>query len=294
MTWPLKAQPIRRPIDAQQEALLTEELDIVRGMPNGIAYYEDVIANKRLKPENPINSHVMWMLGKVESVRHHDPVRFKPGHVSLPDIDVDIEALFRGRLIQHIREKYGHDCVSNIVTFARMDGKAAVKEIFRILNPVSNSHELANLITSHMIDSAKISDVLEDIREDEPKYNAINYSIDNVAILRDEYYKEYRREFDIAIKIASTIKSKGKHAAGIVIANQPLSNVFPVHKDDKGNLVLALEMEYAEFAGAVKYDFLGVLALDKISAICRMINEGLMEPIINENDEEIEDVSEIF
>lgn len=144
-----------------------------------------------------------------------------------------------------------------------------------------------------MIDASKISDELQDLKEENPKYNTVNYNIDNVQIIRDEYYKEYKHEFDIAIKMASTIKSMGKHAAGIVICNQPLDTIFPVIKNEDG-LVLALEMEFAEYAGAVKYDFLGVLAYDKIGAIVDMINKNLKEPVIHDFDTTDIENSELF
>ncbi len=283
----------QKPTASTQIEFLEQELDIIEDMPNGIEYYTDTILNKELNPNNVMNSHVLWCFGKLNTVDPNKPVKFTPGHVSLPDIDVDIAAFFRKELIDYTRSKYGNECVAKIATFSRMDGKGAIKEVFRILNPVFNSHELANLITSHMIDASKISDELQDLKEENPKYNTVNYNIDNVQIIRDEYYKEYKHEFDIAIKMASTIKSMGKHAAGIVICNQPLDTIFPVIKNDDG-MVLALEMEFAEYAGAVKYDFLGVLAYDKIGAIVDMINKNLKEPVIHDFEAADIENSELF
>lgn len=204
--------------------------------------------------------------------------RLSEGHVSLPDCDCDIAIGFRENLIDYINQKYGENKVASIITFLRMDGKGAIKEVFRILG---QSFDIANEINKYMLPSEKIQDVLADIQEEEPNYGIINYCIDNVPEISN-YYKEYTKEFDIAIKIAKTIRSTGKHAAGIVITNSNLSESFPTKIDSKTHKkLLAFEMADAEYCGAVKYDFLGVAALEKIYIIEKMIDENLSMPIVN-------------
>lgn len=212
--------------------------------------------------------------------RFYSDARNTDNNISLPDIDGDFPISFREELIEFIKDKYGHDCVSNIITFGRMDGRGAIKEVFRVLNPVPNSFEMANVITDHMVDTAKVQDELEELKEDNPKYNVINYCIDTIPIVK-EYYDQFKNEFDIAIRLANTIRNEGKHAAGIVISPDPLDNWFPCKTDPKTNQkVLALEMEDAEYVGAVKYDILGVAAYEKIYKIIDMINNNLLEPVV--------------
>lgn len=201
---------------------------------------------------------------------------------SLPDIDCDMPISFREKLIQFTKDKWGKDQVSNIITFNRMDGKAAIKEVFKIMDPTDNAFEISGQITKFMVDTAKVQDVLEELKEDNPKYNVIQYCIDNIPKIK-EYYDEYRDIFDIAIKMAGTIKSHGKHAAGIVITSKPMWELFPVTFDgESGQMILALEMAEAEYCGAVKYDFLGVAAYEKIDQIQLMINNELVEPILDQ------------
>lgn len=190
---------------------------------------------------------------------------------SPPDVDVDFGISHREKMVEYVKEKYTKDCVANIITFGRLDGRGAIKEVFRVLGTVD--HEVVNVITSNMIDSGKISDILEDLKEDDPTYNVIRYCIDNDEKIED-FYNEYKREFDIAIKLANTIRTQGKHAAGVVISNSVLKNVIPVIPDPKtGEAIVALEMAHAEYCGAIKYDFLGVAALEKIGIIETLVNE---------------------
>lgn len=206
--------------------------------------------------------------------------RLAKGNVSLPDIDLDVPIGLRGSIIEYIKKKYGNDCVGHIITFLRMDGKMAIKEVFRVLDKHPKSYEIANNICSYMIETDKVQDELELEKEDNPDYNIINYCIDNIPKVA-EFYEEYTEEFDIAIKLSNSIKSTGKHAAGIVIASQPLEQLFPVALDKKsGEFLVALEMANAEYVGAVKYDILGVAAYDKMYSIDQMIEKGLTEPIV--------------
>ncbi len=206
--------------------------------------------------------------------------RLAKGNVSLPDIDLDVPIGMRHTIIQYIKDKYGHDCVGHIITFSRMDGKMAIKEVFAVLDKYPKVYELTNYICSYMIETDKVQDELEILKEDDPKYNIINYCIDNIPKIA-EFAKEYEEEFNLAIKLSNCIKNSGKHAAGIVIASQPLSTLFPISLDKKTNeFVVALEMADAESVGAVKYDILGVAAYDKMYSIDEMIENELLEPNI--------------
>lgn len=207
--------------------------------------------------------------------RFYSAARNTKEHTSLPDVDIDLPISFRSKLVEYVKEKYGKEHSSYIITFGRMDGKGAIKEVFRVLEPVAHAFEIANEITSNMVDTAKVQDILEDYKEDNPKYNIINYNIDHVPGI-EQYYNEYREIFDIAIKMASCIRNTGIHAAGIVISSDPIESYGPVLKDGDKN-ILALEMTDAEYCGFVKYDFLGVAAYEKIYHIENMIKNNLCE-----------------
>lgn len=212
--------------------------------------------------------------------RFYNDARNTKDHVSMPDLDMDVPISFRNRLIQHIKKSLGDKYVGFIITFNRLDGKGAIKEMFRIMEPVQNSFDIANMITREMVDTAKVQDVLADLQEDNPDYNIIQYNIDHVYRV-GQYYAQYKEVFDIAIKLGSSIRSTGRHAAGIVISDVPLAEAFPILYDkDSGEAIVALEMVDLEYCGGVKYDILGVAAYEKIDRIMDMINNNRDEPII--------------
>lgn len=204
--------------------------------------------------------------------------RLSGDHISLPDCDLDIPIDFREKIIEYVEQKYGPENVAHIITFSRLDGRGAIKEVFRVLKPVPRYFEVANQITSAMIETSRVQDILQDIIEDNPDYTIINYCIDHIPAIAS-FYEEYPKEFDLAIKLSKTITHTGKHAAGIVISNSPINETFPTKYDEKtGKKIVAMEMMEAEYCGAVKYDFLGVAALEKIDVITKMINKNLNEP----------------
>ena len=206
--------------------------------------------------------------------RFYSWVRNTPGNVSLPDCDMDVPISFRENIINYLKNKYGEDKIGYIITFARLDGRGAVKEVFRITEPVEGAFAIADAITKNMVDSSKVQDVLEDLKEENPDYNIIQFNIDHNPVVA-EYYKEYKDSFETAIKMASTIKSTGRHAAGIVITNEPIGNKLPIAFDkNSGEKIVAYEMADLEYAGGVKFDLLGVAAYEKIDQICSLINSG--------------------
>lgn len=200
--------------------------------------------------------------------------RLSADRVSLPDCDIDVEPWFREQIFEYLRTKYGLEKSGHIMTFLRMDGRSALKEVFRILQPVANSVNIADDITKNMVDTSKVQDILADIQEEDPNYTIIHFNIDNNDKIRGYYY-EYKDIFEKAIKLTNLIRTTGKHAAGIVIANQPLDNFIPVAYDtESGQATVALEMADAEYVGAVKFDILGVAAYEKISKIMDMVKNG--------------------
>jgi DNA polymerase-3 subunit alpha len=206
--------------------------------------------------------------------------RISKDRISLADIDIDMPISFREKMINYVKDRYGHDKVSRLITFIRLDGKGALKAAFRFLDPVADSFEVANDLTKSMIDATAVQDILQDIKQEKPDYTIIQYNIDTIPKISDAY-KEYKEVFDLAINISDTITTHGKHAAGIIISNDSMMNNYPCIIDENDNLILSLDMNDAEFCGAVKYDFLGVAAYEKIGKIIEMINNNLVSPNVN-------------
>lgn len=188
----------------------------------------------------------------------------------MPDADLDIPGYIRDPLKDHIRTLYGTEKVANIMTFQKMKGKAAIKEVFRIFGL---SLDVADSINKYMVDEAKVQDELQDIRETRPDYTIINYNIDHIGKV-EEYYKQYTKEFNLAIGLCNTIRSTGIHAAGILVANEAIEGICPLQYNKENDCsVAAMKMQDVETRGLTKFDLLSVEALAKISELVKEINE---------------------
>jgi DNA polymerase III alpha subunit len=218
--------------------------------------------------------------------RFYNSARNSAENISLPDLDIDVCPSFRQAMKQYIVEKYGSDKVASyIVTYARYDGKGAFKQVCRALGTLTP--EEVNDITKFMIDYARIQDELEDLKQEDPKYNTLRYNLDHVLAVQ-QLYEEYKEEFDLAVRISDTIYSRSKHAAGVVISPNNLNENFPIFIEKDGTKILGLEMEWAEYVGALKYDLLCVAAYEKIDKIIEMINTGSNEPVVGILEEDTE------
>ena len=202
--------------------------------------------------------------------RFYNEGRNTDDHISLPDIDVDVPAEHRDEVIDYIKQKYGYDNVSQMITFGRLQGRAALKEVLRINEAVSFSE--MNEITQSIPNEADISDQLELMEEK----SIIRWALINEANELNKWCKinddgtldgPLASLFDQAIKIEGTNKSQGKHAAGVIISKHKLANVCPMVKDKNGKLIAAFEMNDLESQGHVKFDILGIELLSKIMDI---------------------------
>jgi len=203
--------------------------------------------------------------------RFYNEGRNTEGNVAIPDIDMDVPAERRDEVIDYIKEKYGETKVAQMITFGRLQGRAALKEVLRINESVSFAE--MNAITDCMIDESKISDQLE-MMEDK---SVIRWNLENKAEdLRNYCYYNDKGQlegplaniFEQAINIEGTNKSQGKHPAGVIISSVNLADVCPMTEDKDGNPVVAFEMNALEFQGHVKFDVLGIALLSKVMEVC--------------------------
>lgn len=205
--------------------------------------------------------------------RFYNAGRNSEDHISLPDIDMDVPANKRDTVIAYLKNKYGNDHVSQMITFGRLQGRSAIKEVLRIHEACSFAE--MNTITKNIPNEAEISDQLADM--DDEERSIIRWAlINNSNELRDFCYiddngelaGEYAEYFDQAIKIEGTFKTQGKHAAGVVISASPLYKVCPMVKQRASQEKIAgLEMVDLESLGHTKFDVLGINLLDKIMKI---------------------------
>lgn len=205
--------------------------------------------------------------------RFYNAGRNAKDHISLPDIDMDVPGRKRDEIIAYLKDKYGNDHVSQMITFGRLQGRSAIKEVLRVYEACSFAE--MNAITKNIPNEAEISDQLADM--DDEERSIIRWAlINNADELRDFCHinsdgnldGEYAEYFDQAIKIEGTFKTQGKHAAGIVISADELHKVCPmVNQRESSEKIAGLEMTDLESLGHVKFDILGVNLLDKIMKI---------------------------
>jgi succinate dehydrogenase/fumarate reductase flavoprotein subunit len=225
----------------------------------------------QLKPAtNPSNSHLAFGLGITIVSNEFDEdkkVKIHNGHVSLPDIDTDIGVVFRSEVISYLKERWGDEYVAQMITFGRLQGKAALKEVFRAqpdtvrhlmkvravkegkneTDVAMNPHDLCNEITRYIPDEASISDELRQARDDHGEdYGILQWAVHNIDQVRDAY-DWYKPLFDQAMRIEGTKKSQSKHAAGVVIADRPIEELVPLAYDSSNKDRVVGNVESARF-----------------------------------------------
>lgn len=197
---------------------------------------------------------------------------------SLPDIDCDLQPEGREELIDYIRNKYGDECVAQMVTFGTLQGKGAIKEVLRVYKACSPL--MMDEITKDFPDKNKIEGEMKE--DDETSF------IRHILRTKPTQFKDYCTiddddnlhgdlaiYFEKAIRIENKIKATGKHAAGVVICSQPIHNVCPMMYDKNSKRrVVGLKMEDAEASGVCKFDLLGNETLSKVSGAVNLINKG--------------------
>lgn len=217
--------------------------------------------------------------------RFYNAGRNTKDRVSLPDIDIDFEVEKREDTIQYIRDKYGHAHVAQMITFGRLMGRGALKEVLRVHDACSFSE--MNKITMALPQDASISDELELMRQQNREPSIIQWTLENRPKDLEEwchidkkgnYQGPFAKLFAQAARMEGTFKSAAKHAAGLIISKNPIEEVAPLVKDKSSDeLISGFEMDDAESVGLVKFDLLGIAMLDKLRGV-----EKLYEKL-NEN-----------
>jgi DNA polymerase-3 subunit alpha len=210
-----------------------------------------------------VGSIVSWVL----EITDIDPIKYNllferflnPERISWPDIDIDFCVNGRERVIQYVKDKYGHDRVGQIITFGSMMTKGVLKDVARALG---FSFEDANSITNLVPDELKIT--IKDALEQEPRLKALRDQNSKIAEL-----------FDISERLEGLTRHASKHAAGIVISPEPISDVLPIYIPPKTNdIVTQYAMNELELLGFLKMDFLGLKNLTLITDIVELIKKN--------------------
>lgn len=206
--------------------------------------------------------------------RFYNAGRNSGDHIEYPDIDTDFSVEGRDWIIEYLKWKYGKENVSQIVTFQRMQGKAALKDVFRVRG-IENGFELANKISDLIPNESEISDELQvhyDAGDDE--YGLIQYAIDNNDKMKEYYERpDLKPLFDQAMRCEGTKRGSGRHPAGVVITPNKVYDTFPMTYDPKSKeLIIGVDMNDIAKLGGIKMDILGTAVLDKMQMVQNLVN----------------------
>ncbi len=194
-----------------------------------------------------------------------DPLEFdllferflNPERVSMPDFDVDFCMDRRDEVIEHVADMYGREAVSQIITFGTMAAKAAIRDVGRVLG---HSYSFCDRISKLVPPDPGMT--LAKAFEAEPKLPELY-----------EQDEEVKALIDMARKLEGVTRNAGKHAGGVVIAPTKITDFAPLYCDSEGNNpVTQFDKNDVEYAGLVKFDFLGLRTLTIIQWALEMIN----------------------
>ncbi|HZQ90921.1 MAG TPA: DNA polymerase III subunit alpha [Terriglobales bacterium] len=175
--------------------------------------------------------------------------------VTMPDIDMDFCMNRRGEVIDYVTQKYGRENVAQIITFGTMGAKAAIKDVGRAMEvPYSDLDQIAKMVPN------QLNITLKEALETSPSLQTA-YENDN----------RIRELIDTAMKLEGMVRNSGVHAAGVVIAPQPLTELVPLHKTKNDEIVTAFDMKAVEKLGLLKMDFLGLTTLTILDDAVKLI-----------------------
>jgi DNA polymerase-3 subunit alpha len=189
--------------------------------------------------------------------------------VSMPDIDCDFSVEGREKVIRYVTEKYGSDRVAQIITFTTMASKAALRDVGRVLNvPLRETDRLAKLVPVFQGRSKALEDAISEVAEFREAYESA------AQTGPDGRSYDLKRLVDVARSLEGVSRNVSTHAAGVVIAPDPLVRYAPLQfGPGKESVITQYDMKAVGDIGLLKMDFLGLQNLDIIGTCQRLVKE---------------------
>ncbi len=210
-------------------------------------------------------SVVAWSL----TITDLDPLRWgllferflNPERVSMPDFDIDFCQDRRDEVIRYVQEKYGRDHVAQIITFGKLQARAVLRDVGRVLEmPYGYIDKICKLVPNNPASPVTLDEAIKQ----EPQLRALIDEDRDVA-----------RLMSMARRLEGLNRHASTHAAGVVIGDRPLDELIPLYRDPRSDMpVTGFNMKYVELTGLVKYDFLGLKTLTVLATAVRLIGEG--------------------
>lgn len=192
-----------------------------------------------------------------------------PARKSMPDFDVDFCNEGRASVIKHIQDHYGKMAVSQIMTFAGLGAKSVVRDIDRVLNQTDRN---GTVLAKELKDKIVIVD--DETQEKKEFKGDLKNNLELEPQIKRLYNESdtYKEILDTSLKLEGVIRQVGKHAAGIVIAPNEITDYTAMYLDENGEQSSHFDKDDIEAAGLVKFDFLGLKTLTVINNAVKMIN----------------------
>jgi len=199
------------------------------------------------------------------SITDVDPIKFNliferflnPERVSMPDIDIDFDDERRDEVIHYVAAKYGESHVAQIITFGTMAAKAAIRDVGRVMN-----------VSFQEVDRAA-----------KQIPNGVGMTIESALQLSPQLSAAYEQQattkqlIDMAMKVEGMPRHSSTHAAGVVIASQPLTDYTPLQYGSEQLPLTQYSMEHLEAIGLLKMDFLGLRTLSILERSHRWVEK---------------------
>ena len=186
----------------------------------------------------------------------------------MPDFDIDFCQSRRDEVISYVQEKYGREQVAQIITFGKLQARAVLRDVGRVLQmPYGQVDRLCKMVPNNPANPVTLAEAIDG----EPRLQAERDSDPQVAEL-----------IEISLKLEGLYRHASTHAAGVVIGDRPLQQLVPLYRDPKSDMpVTQFNMKWVEKAGLVKFDFLGLKTLTVLEKAVELLAETGVRVDIN-------------
>lgn len=181
-----------------------------------------------------------------------------PERISMPDFDIDFCQDRRGEVINYVTQKYGEPSVSQIITYGKLQARAAIKDVGRVLGMTFPDVDAVTKLIPE-----KLGINLKEAMELEPRLGELMDLNPQVATL-----------MDLAQRVEGMVRHAGIHAAGVIIADGDLVKHAAMYRGAEGESVVQYDMKHAEKIGLIKFDFLGLKTLTHIHHAVKLIEKN--------------------
>ena len=266
----LQTHPLAADLEVYDQRL-AHEIGVIQqmGFPGYFLIVSDFIkwAKAQGIPVGPgrgsgASSLVAWSL----MITDLDPIRYgllferflNPERISMPDFDIDFCQERREEVIAYVQDKYGRDRVAQIITFGTLQARAVLRDVGRVLQmPLGLVDRLAKMVPNNPASPVTLAQAIKL----EPRLQAAQRDEDSVKEL-----------LEVALELEGLYRNASTHAAGIVIADRPLTDLVPLYQDPRAELpATQFNMKWVESAGLVKFDFLGLKTLTVLDRAVRYL-----------------------